>query len=386
MDRITIDTTLSPIIIIDKVEGNLRIKGWDRAEIKADSTKQDTLHVEKENNDVRINCKSGVILRVPLDSSLQIGEVHGELMLKSLENDLEINIVHGQILGKSIGAITAGTVHGNMNIKYIEGNAICQVVEGNLGIQDVEGTISIGQCSGNLDIQGYASAIEAKTKGNATLNLSPKTNGTFTVTANGNIECSLPSDISANFHLQSDSQIIQIDGFGYSEEIQAKEHQFEIGDGKNSFQLKATGNIAINSASEKTYKFGFTFDFDEDLSTLADDISQVVNEQIEVQMGAITKQINELTMQIPSNQLEEKTMRKLEARRRSLEKKMDRLDKKTYRAKYKYRQPKTAPGNPVSSEERQKVLEMLQNQLISVDEAETLLAALEGREAKTSGN
>ena len=383
MDRITIETSLSPNINIQKVEGNLRIKGWDRTELKADSTKQDTLNVIEENGDITITCKSGIILRVPLDSSIHIGEVQGELMLKSLENEIEINTIHGQLLGKSVGNISIETVNGNMNLKYVEGNAVCKYCAGNLSIQDVEGSILISNCTGNLSIRGNSSSLDAKTNGNAFLRLDPKMDGAFKVQAGGNIQCRLEPDLSAEITLVSKAGKIRVDAFGISETITSNEHQLTAGNGNNEILLDASGNIDLTNAEKKSVKAGFTFEFDEDLSTLAEDITQVVNEQIEIQMDAITKQIDELTLNIPTGKSGEKTKRKLEAKRISLERKMDRLDNRQARASAKNRYRKDTPADPISTEERQKVLEMLQNQLISVEEAEVLLAALEGKTANS---
>ena len=36
MDRMTIDTSDSPEIIITSINGTLRMKGWDRSQIQAD--------------------------------------------------------------------------------------------------------------------------------------------------------------------------------------------------------------------------------------------------------------------------------------------------------------------------------------------------------------
>jgi hypothetical protein len=42
--------------------------------------------------------------------------------------------------------------------------------------------------------------------------------------------------------------------------------------------------------------------------------------------------------------------------------------------------PSTPPGEPISNEERMAILHMVENKQITVEEAERLLAALEGHE------
>jgi len=383
MDRITIETSQSPIIQIHGVEGNLRIKGWDRSEIKADSTKADTLEIGQENESVSITCHSGLILRVPVGSTITIGNVDGELLLKSLENAINITRIDGQILGKSIGSIQIGSVSGNVNVKYIEGDFTCDRGEGNLNVQDVDGSITVSECFGNLTIRGFSTSITANTEGNASLRIDPKMGEKISVKASGNINCRLEPDVSAKIHLSSGEENIWVDGFGQSERIQNQTYELIAGEGAGDINLEAEGTIDLIAKLESKSDWAFSFDIDNDISNLAEDITQVVTQQIEQQMDTLTKHLNEISSQLPGS-LEEKNTQRLEAKRRSLAQKLERMDKRTTTRKYTIR--KEVDTAPVTKEERQKVLEMLQNQSISVSEAEVLLAALEGKDTGNPGN
>jgi hypothetical protein len=81
----------------------------------------------------------------------------------------------------------------------------------------------------------------------------------------------------------------------------------------------------------------------------------------------------------------EKMQRKLEAARRRAERKARAAeraarDRRRRPESYKYSPPKSVPAQePVSDEERLMILEMLEQGKISIDEAEQLLSALEGK-------
>lgn len=394
MDHIQLDSSLSPHILIQKISGNLRIKGWDRTGIRADANKNDTLSIENENDSFTVECDSGCILRVPVDSSLQIGTVDGELMLKSLENQIEVETVNGQILAKSVGPMKIGKAKGNINIKYVEGDFSCEVVQGIANIQDVEGSITVKENDGNLTIKGFSSEISATTKGNASLRLDPKLGGEFVIKADGNISCRLEPDVSAEIHLISGAENIKVEAFGTSDRINAKEHEFDIGDGDSKITLEAAGNVDLSALLDSESDWGFNFEIGEDMSSIADDISQVVTEQIEQQMDSLARHINELTSKFPDSSVEERTRKNLEAKRRKLERKLEHAERRVAQKvrdkarqtaasarRYSYR--REPASDPVTDQERQKVLEMLQNQQISVNEAEILLAALEGNTPKS---
>lgn len=386
MDRISFETALSPKIYVKEVKGNLRIKGWDRTEIKADSTKADTLEIQHDDKTVSVTCASDLILRVPIDSILNIGTIHGDLMLKSLENQIEIDTTHGQILAKSVGSTSIKKVKGNLNTKYVEGDFTCEKGEADINIHDVEGSINIHQTSGNLTIRGFSSSISAHTKANASLRLDPKLGEKIYITADGNIHCRLEPDVSAKIHLVSKAEKIKIDAFGINEQLESKEYEFIAGDGAGEIRLESNSGIDLISTMDNKSDRGFSFEVDGDLSNLAEDITQVVNEQIEQKMNVLTKHLDELTSQLPNETISDKTKRKLESKRRSFEKKFDINDKKrthTVRV-YKNREDTSKLNESVTNQERQKVLEMLQNQQISVAEAEILLAALEGKQSDTS--
>ena len=72
MDRIILETTDTPVVKFDRINGSLRLKGWDRARLRADSESEDTLTVNQSDNTITIASKSGCIARVPMESALHI--------------------------------------------------------------------------------------------------------------------------------------------------------------------------------------------------------------------------------------------------------------------------------------------------------------------------
>jgi DUF4097 and DUF4098 domain-containing protein YvlB len=392
MDRLIIETSDSPEITITQINGTLRMKGWDRPQIRADMELEDTLKAETDGNTVTISCTSGCLLRVPNDSMIEIDKIMNELVIKSIDGCISVKKVHGQVMVKSIGKFSVENAYSNLNAKHIESDLKCGKIAGQANIQDVDGQITLKQVSGNLSVRGYSAGLIANTNGNANLRLEPEPDGEYRITANGNITYRLEPFTNATISMKARGGKIRVNIPGVKDVLSSKEDQIVVGEGDSKVTLEASGNIEVTQRDESRSEREYDFDYEDlsELSTLADDISQMVTDQIETQMDSISQHIHDLTSNLSNIDVHasERTRRKLEAKRRTLEHKLASAERKAIRKariaerrigqKLRVRGQKP-PSHPVSDEERQKVLEMLQNQQISVAEAEVLLAALEGQ-------
>ena len=400
MDRINIQTSDAPEIIIPRVLGSLRIKGWDRPELRADSDESDTLSIQSTENKVEVDCKSGCMIRVPIESTLHIDRVDRELMLKSIECLIDVNQVSGQVMVKSIGGIKIQKASSNLTARNVEGSFECGLVSGNASLQDIDGKIILEKVSGNLVIKGYSTGIVANTNGNATLRLEPEVDAEITINARGNISCRLSPETNATVTLESGSKYIHLKTTGNPELIRKEKEVITLGEGTGKITLISNGNIDLTVPVDDEIDWSYEFDIEEDVSAIAGDISQIVSEQIETQLEALSKNLNTLTSNLShlGPFASERSKEKLEAKRVQLERKLARVErraaskarmasKRAAASTRRFARQKSA-SDPVTDSERQKVLDMLQNRQISVQEAELLLAALEGREpdiaAKTS--
>jgi hypothetical protein len=326
-----------------------------------------------------------------MESTFTINRVDGELMLKSIECQINADMVSGQVMAKSIGPLSITKVASNLNARNVEGSLECELVTGNVNLQDIEGRIKLDKVNGNLVIKGYSSGVQAEARGNATLRLDPEPGNQYVIKAGGNINCRLSADTNARVVLTSGAKNIRVNALGSKDHLQVGEHEMIIGEGETEIILNSGGIIDFSIPTQEDSDWAFEFDFEKDINTVADDISQIVTEQIELQLESLGEHLSNLSENLASigPVTSEKTRRKLEAKRKQLERKLARIERKaserakqagqrarTTRSRFSYR---TTPSDPVSDEERQQVLQMLQDKKITVQEAEILLAALEGR-------
>jgi hypothetical protein len=387
MDRIELETTSSPTIKFEKIKGSLRLKGWDRPAFRADCDSEDAHTIEQTDDLLTMTSTTGCMVRVPMESTLQVGEVTGDLMIKSAEGQITAESIRGQVMAKSVGPLQINEVRGHINARGIEGDFSCQEARGNVNLQDIEGSITLGRARGNLVIKGYCAGVTAAADGNTTLKLETFCDGDIQVKSGGNISCRLTPEANASIILKSKSQHIRVKQEAGTEILKTPEHEILVGDGETHILLEANGNIDITIPGENEFDWEYEFDMGSDIAAMAEDITMVVTEQLETQLDALGDHLNSLSDNLSSlnPEISEKTRARIEAKRSKLERKLAKVER---RAAEKARQASrrisrrysVKPSEPVSDEERQKVLEMLQKKLISVQDAEALLAALEGSE------
>ncbi|MBK8048872.1 MAG: hypothetical protein IPK16_18170 [Anaerolineales bacterium] len=173
-----------------------------------------------------------------------------------------------------------------------------------------------------------------------------------------------------------------------------------MGDGAALLALKANGDITLKGvdlarfASDFGVVMGADIEMSEEMGRRAAELSQQISAQVEVQMNAMTRELEQKLDRMGDN--EEMAMRVQErvtsALRRAEEKLADAMRKMEVRTQENEARgrrkgygapPPPAPPPPkrpsTTDEERMMVLRMVEQGKISVEQAEKLLAALNGQ-------
>ena len=405
MERFLFETSEFPKIVAENINGSLRIKGWDRNTFRIDTDSPNSANVDQDGNTFNVNSKSGCLFRVPLESEIIVENVSGDLTIKSIENSLNLENINGQVILKSVGSTTLEKVKGNFSSKHIEGDLKIESANGNVMIRDVEGKIILEDGKGNFNFSGISGDVDIKTKGNANVTLELDFDGTYNIEAGGNIVCQIESTINANVKFSSKANSIRIDTRDQNEIFANKEFEINPEDGDCKIQLTAVGKIEyieLGKHDHTSSSFGFEHldnlnNVGENLNSLADGITQQVSENLGKSINSITDQISLImdnigknktvtenarkTLKIKQRELRELTKAQRDVLRKS--RKETGSDKKGSRHRRDIRfhafHQEEKNVDPVSDEERQFILQMLQDKKIDINQAEELLAALEGK-------
>ncbi|MEW5870534.1 MAG: hypothetical protein AB1894_14765 [Chloroflexota bacterium] len=416
-----ISTGAAPQVIISAIMGDLRIKGWEEDQIQIDAD-PDEINLEETAGAFHLECQGDCTLRLPQDASLSVDSVHGDAVVKSVLGSIVIGEAHGSLTLKNVGPTRLTTVHGELLAKDVAGDLSAEVVQGNASLRDIRGACRTPEVHGNLDLRDAGGNLQANAHGNARVRLSSLGGDQYEIEASGNAHCNIPEDADLQLSLSSGAQVIRVKLPGHTQTLRQAQCEFTTGAGAGAMRISAGGSLYLFGQSsdwaERDAEFGVGYSgLPEDFS---EQIAQQVHAQITSQMEMMTEQINHqmerLSDQIGKSGMsaeeierimgkarqtsereaeraqekmrraQEKLERNLEAARRRQELKAQASVRREGRRRswsFEFPTPPAPPApaaEPVSEEERLMILRMLEQKKISLDEANQLLSALEGKE------
>ena len=402
------------------IAGNLSVKGWDRQEVIAKSSSPDDLTLDVEDEVISINCQSNCNLHVPYGSIVNAGKIDGDALFKSVEGEISIEQVAGNLTLRSVGEVNVGVANGNLTAKNVDGNLHLVSCDANVAVRDIKGDFLVQKSvSGNLTLKEIDGDAKAQAQGNVTVELDPSPESTNEIRAEGNLICRLPADASVKVSIPSGDNVrVKIPDVDVPSQIETP-FDLVLGEGDASLTLGASGNVILSSRPPDWNMSTFEVDFDAEFDNMAETLNEEISAQIEAQMEMMeeelqiqldnisasldlsglspekaeriaqhTKQATERANQRAQEKMrraQEKMNRKLESARRRAESKARAAERA---ARDRRRRPEpptwvTSPtrpvSEPVSDEERLMILQLLEQGKVTTDEAEQLLAALEGK-------
>jgi hypothetical protein len=416
MDVRSVQTGETPKIKL-QVSGNLSVKGWEKLEVVAKSPSPDNLVVNVEDDEISVNCTSNCSLRVPYGTVFQDSQISGDAVFKSLEGEINISKLSGNLSLRSVESIKAGTVNGNISAKNVDGSITVEKCQGNVSVRDIQGNLMIVESiPGNLTLKEIDGNAKATARGNISVELDPSPESSYDFQSKGNLVCRLPADASVAVKILHGARIsMKIPGIEVPAKIDAP-FDIVLGEGDANLTLDASGNISLASRPPDWDMGEFEVEMSEDFDQMADDLNEQISAQIEAQMEMMEEelehQLDTLSFSLEKTALsaeqaeriaerarqaseranrrakekirrsQEKMQRKLEAAQRRAERKA-RAAERAARDRRRRPEPPERPikpsSEPVSDEERMMILQMLEQGKVTPEEAEQLLAALEGK-------
>jgi len=398
----------TPTLIIHEVEGDLSLTGWERPELMARGPKSSDINFLPDagggGGTIELLSQRHCTIQTPLQTTLQIdGSVEGNAAINLLLGPVAMQGVDGHLQVNSCGPLNIQSVDGNLSVRAVAGSCHIHSVDGNARIAQVAGDLLLHKVDGNLAISEVVGNIEAQTDGNADISLALAQGQRVTVAADGNIVCKIQPDAGVKVRLEAEGTI-RVKNLGELRRTEDDCLEFQLGDGGALLDLRADGDILLVGADLRgvgpTGDFGA--DAGEEMGRRAAELGQQIAQQVEAQVAALTREMEEKLARMGDNEevanklheriagtmrrAEEKlaeAMRKIEVRNGERAPEFDRR-----RKGYGWQAPSPpappvppAPprrSNPVSDEERMIILRMVEQGKISVEQAEKLLAALQG--------
>ncbi|MGC8855525.1 MAG: SHOCT-like domain-containing protein [Anaerolineae bacterium] len=356
MAKQTLSAGATPRLRIERVRGDLSLVGWEGADIllKAD---EEELRLNQEGDLVTLSCEGDLALRVPRGASLTVLVVEGDAAIRGLEGAIEIGEIHGDLSARDVQVLSVASVHADFSLRGAQGEIHLRNVAGDASLRDVRGNIALDSVADDLALRHVQGNVRANVGEDAVIYLEPRPGDSCAITTGEDILLVLPANADAALVMNADEISVDWPGIPF-EDTAAR--VVTLGKGSANIVLKAGGEIRVTSneqAGESADEFGnfagMMFDWS--------DFGQDLGEQI-------SRRVREATRRA-EKQATAAARRAEQALRRP--------------SRWGWRGGPAAPRPPVeppSDEERLAILRMLAEKKITAEEAEKLLAALEGEE------
>ena len=401
-------TDKAPHVTVKSCAGDLIVRSWMETAVlvKGEAT------VEEVEGGLTLTSRDDLQLFVPAAAHLALESVSGDVLLKNLEGDaylqevsgdavlvnlatVKIGVIHADMAVRNVsGTLGIEAVHGDLAVRNVSGDFACQALYGDIAARNITGAVALGQVSGDVNlatVNGPVSIGEAHRDVNLN-NLGgpvalPNVHGDIrlrgglsadkhTLTADGDIVLRWPADAPLNLTATAP----QIKNRLPLEEVVQTDDTLtgRIGDGATFVTLKAAGRIVLKESEMVDEKWAdYRPDVDVDFSLGMEDLAAQVTAQIDAQMGRFKNEFQDRF----GPEFAEKFAKKAEKAAAQAEKAAERVRRRAeaYRrpAAPPPPSPPKPPRQPVSPEEQMKILKMVEQGVISPDEANELLEALQ---------
>lgn len=385
-----IATGAQPQVRIESVSGNLRLVGWENAEILLKADDEQVLNVQQDGDLVSITCQDDLLLNVPQDASCNILLVDGDMSVRNLAGVLDVDTVNGDVALREVGRVVIGTVESDFSLRGAKGDVIVKSIGGDASLREVDGSLTLDSVSDDLALRGVGGNMNVNVDEDVVLHLDPQPGQEYSVIAGDDILVVLPPDASATLSLHGD--VINVDWPGIKPE-DTTSRTVVLGDGAAKVSLNAGGDLLVTNrmeAAESADEYGNFAGMMFDWGSWGREMGQKWGDygrEIGQKWGEYGREIGERASR-RAQETAERAARKAEAAARRTERHIERkLGKHAGHRGTRFswswdpsQMPKATKSEPVSDEERMAILRMLAEKKITSEEAEKLLSALEGGE------
>ena len=357
----TISAGRTPKILIEKIGGDLSLVGWEGDDILIKCDDDEEMRLKHEGDTVNIYCEDDVSLRVPKLAFVSIQYIEGDASIRGVMGGIELKTIAGGLSIPDVDMVSIDTIESDFSLRTAKGNLFVKSAHSDVSIRDVDGSVTLESVADDLALREVRGNVIANVAEDVVLYLNPRGDNVYSVTAGDDILLVMPPKSNATLTLTADE--IDIEWKGIANDEDATTRVVTIGDGSSIVTLKAGGNIRVTNKA--------------DAGDTAEDFGNFAG--VGVDWSGFGERISRQTERRAAKQVDEAVRRATErVNRRGAPKVNVGVGRWSWDLS-----PKGVPMPPKSQatdEERMTILKMLQEKKITAEDAENLLAALEGGE------
>ncbi|MBX3065397.1 MAG: hypothetical protein U0528_13680 [Anaerolineae bacterium] len=414
-------------IEIENIGADAVIEGYDGQEVLI--TGEDVQIERQSQEQVVLEIGGDCKIRIPLDATLTLSNISGDAVLRDIQNEIQLDSVGGSLQVRNVHGLHVDSVGGDLQLKNIEGDVQIDSVGGDAEIKNVAGDVNIDSVGGDVLLRGISVDAHIENVGGDLIletQLHAENDHAFG-DIGGDIVIKVGEDSDVRFILPKDADR-SIKLRNATIQTEDDEEVIMLAEGNGTVKIENVGGTILLRGSNVEGEEIETF-FEEMIPD-SEEIEEAVRSAEEARMQWERERER---AQREAERAHERAQRQHERETERISRQVERAQREAERAaerakermrnsgfnfsfdfgkdKFKNRiripvspippmppnppappAPPRAPGyafrgapppppvDPVTDEERMMILRMVENKQISVEEAERLFAALEGRD------
>jgi hypothetical protein len=355
-----------------KVNGDLSLKGHDRLEVSAATRYSGNLTLKQDGDIIQVVCLDDCSLTVPASAVVSVERVGGDARVANITAEVHLQKVGGDLALLEIDAVDVEKVGGDCMVSHIRGVLHVQQTGGDFTGQDIQGAVSLEKVGGDILLQKVGGGMEARSGGDMRVGMGLPNLPACILRCSGDLQLIVQPNSYGVFTINSSGEDIVLNLAGNYQTIEKRSHSLTLGSGGEELTLQAGGDVLI---SDQPWEENILGEIPEDMGM---ESMRQFDEEINAHAERATRRAQEAARR--AEQRVQAAMRRMEQSQWGM---ADRIRRDVMRGvSIRVGAPFTAaepPREPVTDDERLMVLKMVQDKKITVDEAEKLLQAMEGK-------
>ena len=363
MSRPTFETGKSGRIVLTAIGGDLRVSPAQGTSVEVVEPDEQDFEIRQVEGGLEIECRGDCKLLVPPGAMLEGGAVGGDAMIQGLQGELLLRTIGGDLRLTDVGKTAVEIVGGDLHANQVNGSLMIDHVGGDARVDGVGAELHLRSVGGDLRLRQVQGATQATVGGDAVLNLLPPAGSRSVIQAGSDLRCSLPEQASVRVQLFAGGDV----------RVAVPTECEEVGGGclvhlggeEAELELRAGGDLSLRSGEEKWARPELDF---------GEAVAASLGAELGTQMADLEFKLNGL-----GNHLSFDAGRIGRRLRQAVQRAHRRAERARRRSEAVRVLEPDAPGEDEvpSDEERMLVLRMLEQGKLSVDQADSLLQALE---------
>lgn len=391
----TVETTLSPNIVVEECLGDLSVQGTDQSLLTLSLRNgADALSLRREGEDVFLTLSADAHLVCPHAARLALATVRGDLRVRDISGPLTVGAVSGNGVLRRVGPLTLGETYGDLSLHGAAGEVRIREVFGDARLQEVDGPLSVRAVRGDLRAAGLRGGAAVESVG-ANLRLRPPyvSGAVYRFGVGSTARIVIPADANVRFALRAGGRVrSSVPGLSLAEAGGVVTGA--LGDGEAVLEVTAGSHILLVLEVAEEAEWGAW-------AAGIEDIGAVVEARVAEAMALLEARLEETLRSVDSEEIRRRVERAAERARQAAERyareageaarreaerarrEAERARMQAERAERRWQRAsgrRPEPSRTAAAEaEILRVLRLVEEGKLTPEQAAELLAALEGR-------